>query len=409
MADSKSHWNVYTENVLGTLLDPIRNAWDAMSPLQQVSIATAPVPVVGDVTGLLADLEMYSEDPESRSLGNYALTGMGLLPFVPSVSGVIKTRKIGEENFDPRYDRRVKEQERIRQTTTEMDLREAPDVPEISIANLEGMPFITSMSDRTAAGGLLTKIDDVELANPVNLQGGQGYMFENPGQVWASAELPVKQIINRARLMKYETGQDPLYLPWRMAPTGGDFATMTGETMLSYASSAMGKGKKRSLDSKIKKNFIPDWKGVDDPASIEQFRNASADTRKNMKNFLDVNFRDEGGLNIGQARLAVSDPAQTAAREGGLMNIGEIFSEQPIIRESGHPSYPFGIPGQGRGRLAEDISVFELLPETVLERGIPNPSAPRQTDLRALQMKPYSGIITEEILKNLEMKGLLGQ
>ena len=303
--------------------------------------------------------------------------------------------------FDPRYDPRVNEQARMQAMTRDIQLNpSAANAPVVSLADFEGRPFITSMADRTAAGGKLMGINDVRFNRPVELMGGQDYMFNNPGQVWASAQGPVKQLMGQAAEIKQATGKDPLYIPWRMAPTGGDFAAMTGETMLAYADSAMGKMQKRSLDKSIKK-MIPDWSGVSDPASVEQFRNASDKTRKAIKQMMDVNFRDTGGLNIGGARLAVSDPAQLAAQEGGVMNVGEIFAGRPMIMESGHPSYPRGVPGQGIGTLAEDRNIFELMPEVVQARGIPDPTNPRATDIRALQMKPYSGVITNQLLKRL--------
>lgn len=303
--------------------------------------------------------------------------------------------------FDPRFDPRVKEQERLQAMTRDIQLNPgAANAPAVSLADFEGRPFITSMADRTAAGGKLVGIDDVRFNRPVELMGGQDFMFNNPGQVWASAQQPVKQLMQQAAEIKQATGKDPLYMPWRMAPTGGDFAAMTGETMLAYADSAMGKMQKRSLDKSIKK-MIPEWAGVSDPASVQQFRNAPDKVRKAVKNMMDTNFRDTGGLNIGGARLAVSDPAQLAAQEGGVMNVGEIFAGRPMIMESGHPSYPRGVPGQGLGTLVEDRNIFELMPEVVQARGIPDPKNPRATDIRALQMKPYSGVITNQLLKRL--------
>jgi hypothetical protein len=303
--------------------------------------------------------------------------------------------------FDPRYDPRKKEQARLQAMTREIELNpNAQSGPIVSLADFEGRPFITSMSDRTAAGGRLVGIDDVNFNRPVELMGGQDYMFNNPGQVWASAQGPVKQLLKQANAIKKATGEDPLYMPWRMAPTGGDFASMTGETMLSYADAAMGKGQKMALDKSIK-NLIPDWAGVSNPASVEQFRGAKDKTRKAIKKLMDVNFREEGGLNIGGARLAVSDPMQLNAQTGGVMNVGEIFSGRPMVMESGHPSYPRGVPGQGLGTLAEDRNIFELLPEVAKARGIPDPMNPRTTDIRALQMKPYAGVITNELLKRL--------
>tara|TARA_R110000823_G_scaffold305844_1_gene428073 strand:+ start:305 stop:1732 length:1428 start_codon:yes stop_codon:yes gene_type:complete len=303
--------------------------------------------------------------------------------------------------FDPRYDPRKKEQARLQAMTREIELNpNAQSGPIVSLADFEGRPFITSMSDRTAAGGRLVGIDDVAFNRPVELMGGQDYMFNNPGQVWASAQGPVKQLLKQANAIKKATGEDPLYMPWRMAPTGGDFAAMTGETMLSYADAAMGKSQKMALDKSIK-NLIPDWAGVSNPASVEQFRGAKDKTRKAIKKLMDVNFREEGGLNIGGARLAVSDPTQLNAQTGGVMNVGEIFTGRPMVMESGHPSYPRGVPGQGLGTLAEDRNIFELLPEVAKARGIPDPMNPRTTDIRALQMKPYAGVITNELLKRL--------
>jgi hypothetical protein len=162
----------------------------------------------------------------------------------------------------------------------------------------------------------------------------------------------------------------------------------------------MNKKQKKSLDKSIKK-FIPDWVGVSDPDSVEQFRNAPDQVRKTLKGMMDVNFRNEGGLNIGQARLSVADPTQLIAQDAGVMNVGEIFAGQPVVLQSGHPSYPRGVPGQGIGTLIEDRNIFELMPEVARARGIANPAQPGQTDIRALQMKPYAGVISEDLLKRL--------
>ena len=344
--------------------------------------------------------KIAGEELNAAMMGERPGTLLGAITPQP-LFAVPPSGRSGFGAFDPRYDPRKKEQARLQAMTREIELNpNAQSGPTVSLADFEGRPFITSMSDRTAAGGRLVGIDDVNFNRPVELMGGQDYMFNNPGQVWASAQGPVKQLLKQANAIKKATGEDPLYMPWRMAPTGGDFAAMTGETMLSYADAAMGKSQKMALDKSIK-NLIPDWAGVSNPASVEQFRGAKDKTRKAIKKLMDVNFREEGGLNIGGARLAVSDPTQLNAQTGGVMNVGEIFSGRPMIMESGHPSYPRGVPGQGLGTLAEDRNIFELLPEVAKARGIPDPMNPRTTDIRALQMKPYAGVITNELLKRL--------
>jgi hypothetical protein len=305
----------------------------------------------------------------------------------------------GAQGFDPRFDPRVKEQERLASLKTSVDVQNKTEVPVIDLAQYEGFPFITSMSDRTAAGGLLTSVNDVLLKRPVALQGGQDFMFNNP-MVWASAKNPVNQILNQAAMLKEVTGKDPLFAPWRMAPTGGDFATMTGESMLSFAESAFGKTQKKSLDKKIKE-VLPDWPGIDATNSIDVYRSAPDAKRKQLQNVLDVEFRDMGGLGIGEARLSVTDPKQLQGFDTQIMNIGQVFANQPMVQKSGHYSYPYGVPGEGIGRVGQDIGIFQLLPNVVKARNIENPLAPAATDIRALQMKPYAGILTADILKQL--------
>jgi hypothetical protein len=353
-----------------------------------------------------AESALMTLGPEAVPIGRGAMAAVRATKGLPvgasirSATGSPNAIKMGDIKIDPRFDPRVNEQQRIAETVTQVEPTGTRQIPTVSLAQFEGRPFITSMSDRTAAGGNLVQINDVVLNRPVGLLGGQDYMLNNPGQVWASATTPVRAIMGQAQTLREITGQNPLFLPWRMAPTGGDFAAMTGETMLSYADANLGKRNKARLDKQIKQ-FIPDWSGVSSSASVQQFRDAPDQVRKAVKNMMDVEFRDIGGLNIGQARLAVSDPRQFSAQDAGVMNVGEIFANKPMIEASGHPSYPRGVPGQGFGLLSDDINVFQLLPNVVRERGIQNPMQPAATDIRALQMKPYAGIITEDVLRAL--------
>jgi len=339
---------------------------------------------------LAYQLELASKDP-LNFLGTTKATGLA--------KGLLET-KVGAKGFDPRFDPRAKEQLKLQNLKTVVEPTGRQDIPNVSLADFEGKPFITSMSDRTAAGGRLVGINDIMLNRPIDLKGGQDYMFNNAGQVWASGQAPVKQIINNAQTIKQITGQDPLYMAWRMAPSGGDFAHMTGETMLSYADSALGKSDKKQMDKLINK-LIPNWKGVSNPESVDQYRAAPDTVRKQLKGLLDVEFRDKGGIGLGEARLSVADPKQLIAPDAGIMNIGKIYADQPVIMNSGHPSYPRGIAGEGIGRASKQHNIFELLPQVVEQRKILDPLNPSQTDIRALQMKPYAGILTADLLKKL--------
>jgi len=362
---------------------------------------------MGMMTALAAPLAPLAR-PVGRAVGEQAyrmtedmLQSQGLMPsIVPRSQVPMQTTNVGSQPFDPRFDKRVQEQERLRNLTTVIEGQRTPAQQQLSLVDFEGRPFITSMADRTAAGGELVKINDVVLNRPVGLLGGQDYMFNNPGQVWASGQAPAKQVVELAQDLRQTTGQNPLYLPYRMTPSGGDFANMTYETMLNYAESALTKADKKELNKTIKE-YIPDWKGIDSRESIQQFRETPDLVRKAIMNQIDVKFRDIGGLNIGETRLAVTDPKQLNAPDLDVMNIGEIFADKPLIMQSGHPSYPRGVPGQGLGIIDQPRNVFELLPNLAKARGITDPRNYSNADRRVMEMKPYAGIIDENLLKSL--------
>lgn len=313
--------------------------------------------------------------------------------------------ELAKKLFDRRFDKRVGEVPKLESQVRHVEPTHNVDVPKIYLPDYEGHPFVTSMSDRSDANQRLLGLNSTMFNTPIDLTGGQGYMFapRNVGKVWESGKGPSSAIVQTARTAKDFSGKDPIYLPWRMAPTGSDFSPMTGETMLAHAQSVMGKKEKAAVDSLLK-NYIPNWKGLDNPESFQQFGSAPTKARKAAQNAMDKLFRNEGGLGIGEARLAISDPTQINAPEGGLQNVGRIFSDQSIIRSGEGSRYPYGVPGEGLGTLDRDINIAQLLPKWAKERGIQDPTKPGATDMRSLQMKPYSGILSEEILKSIGFK-----
>ena len=357
--------------------------------------------------GKVIDPAMQAAAPVGRAVGEQAyrmtedmLQSQGLMPsIVPRSQVPMQTTNVGSQPFDPRFDKRIQEQERLKNLTTVIEGQRTPAQQQLSLVDFEGRPFITSMADRTAAGGELVKINDVVLNRPVGLLGGQDWMFNNPS-VWAAGKGPAKQVMELAQDLRQTTGQNPLYLPYRMTPSGGDFSGQTYETLLNYAESSMSKTDKKELNKTIKE-FIPDWKGIDSRESIQQFRETPDQVRKAIMNQIDVKFRDIGGLTIGEARLAVTDPKQLNAPDLDVMNIGEVFADRPLIMQSGHSDYPRGIPGQGLGIIDQPRNVFELLPNLAKARGITDPRNYSNADRRVMEMKPYGGIIDEKLLKSL--------
>lgn len=66
---------------------------DRQGLLDIAALASSPVPVAGDVMGLLADAYNYYANPEEITPANIALSAAGLLPFVPARSA---TRVAGD-------------------------------------------------------------------------------------------------------------------------------------------------------------------------------------------------------------------------------------------------------------------------------------------------------------------------
>ena len=361
--------------------------------------AEAYLKFAADFTPGFSDAMSAKDAYEALMAGNYgeaALSSLGILPFIPNITRLIKP---GKQGFDTRYLTRKEDSPRAEILTTKVEERANPSVPKVKLEEFEGRPFLTQYSDRTAAGGVLVDINGVPLR--VDLRGGQGFMFENPGQVWAADKVPASNILEVAELLKKKYKTNPIWMPWTMAPSGGDYATMTGEAMLGYAAAAMDKKTRGELNKAIK-DFIPDWKGVENPASLEQFRNVSGDVRKAIQNKMDVDFRNKGGLSLAEARLAVSDATQLASARTELKNVGEIFASRPIFDKSGHPTYNTGIPGQGIGTLDETLMAYDVLPVWARLKNVTDTRNPTNPAMRSLETNLTTGFIDDKLLRQIE-------
>ncbi len=59
----------------------------AADMLGAAAIGTTPIPIVGDIVGAAADVAMYASDPTTRTLPNYLLSGVGVLPWITGAAG----------------------------------------------------------------------------------------------------------------------------------------------------------------------------------------------------------------------------------------------------------------------------------------------------------------------------------
>jgi hypothetical protein len=281
---------------------------------------------------------------------------------------------------------------------TEIEQREMDTGGRFSLQDFEGQPYILTQSDRSAAGGRIVGVDGKEI-DSVDLRGGRDFMFDHPskGMVWASDLSVVSPLQRRAAALKAETGESPILLPYAMAPTGIDFATMPLDLMVNYARSTMSKANIKKLDAGIS-TVVPNWTSVADPTAGAVFRDVGGDQRKAIAGLIDKQFRDvRGGMSISEARAATSDAAQYTAPTGQMTNIGRIDPDRPVLAESGHPTYRAGLPGEGVGRFDNPLDVRPFMAEN--GRVLSGDSA----DFYALSRNPAlsQGVVNESLLRRI--------
>jgi len=354
---------------------------------------------------------MLEKSGANEAMNNIAVANPGLFPAelggMSNVVGKSKDMRDIDQQYTAGYNR-VNEMDKIKDVTTETSNNNLIDVPDVSIVDLEGKPFITGMADRSEAGKVLTRVNDIELNEGVPLRGGQNYMrnAENylQGNVWASAPGANTTVLNKANALKESTGQDPLFMPYAMKPTGIDFTHQTTELMINMADTVLNRAQKSSLNKSIKE-ILPSWKGLASPKLAEILNNTTGNQRKAIQQILDRDFR-EIGISLPEARVAVSDVDQLNIPDTSFMNIGQLDMNRSNM--SNHPSYAQALKGDPVGKIKENISAFDLLTPESLGRTVDQTNLTPQ-DYRSLTMSAKGGVITDKILRQLDDKGLLGQ
>jgi len=373
--------------------------------------------------GRVADpLSYYQQNPEAQGLLDVSpeldlidmATGGGKMAMMSAArkAGKNAGSQYSNLDFDKRFSPRKNEKGLFRPNVT--DTNQMVPVKRLAFQDLEGRPYVSTMSDRTAAGGILEGIGDKDLKYGIPLTGGQDYMRSHR-DMWASADNVTPSMVRGAQEMQAKTGENPIFMPWRMAPSGGDYAHKTGQTMLSYAAENMPAKVKKSLNSDIKK-LIPDWVGLDDPKSLSQYGALPDTKRKFLQNLMDKKYRDKGGISITQARLAVSDQSQLNAPVSGFQNVGLFDMDRGNVPGGGNATYPSSIGGDYLGTLDTDITAMDLNPERLV-RAVNGKgefkSGPQGIDLlstreaprRAMEVGTWGGVITEELIRDLASKG----
>ena len=283
----------------------------------------------------------------------------------------------------------------------------------IKLSDLEGRVLMGFESDRTDAGGTLTKVNDFT----VNTKLFGGIKFQllidmmKREDIWASDKAPLDKIAKQAELVKAIEGEYPLVTQYIMQPQGSNFAHMTQQLMMEVYQQALPIAKKNKINKEIKK-LVPEWKGIDAddlPLELSKIKGA---TRKKINLILGRSEFTNEGLSLAETGLALSDKTLVNAPRGQISGLisEPNFGLNPIEAGSTHYSYPYNMKGGVLGELDRPYNWFNLISHNPINmkgrKYDPNNMQPK--DFRAAQTNMPSFVkITDKVLRAVDDQGLL--
>jgi hypothetical protein len=251
-------------------------------------------------------------------------------------------------------------------------------VPEkkLKIEELEGRVLTPAYGDRTASDATLTSVGGTQLATPVKLEGGHGFMREGEG-LWAS-EFPAM----KSKASAMEKMDDPLMVYTAMAGQAGDFSKMMSETTLDIIKqSNINKKSAKIYDDLIKEKLkLKNWPGILSENIDEYVDKLPGTIRRELWQQMDKKaFQDLGFPNMGVIRTAISDAQLlTVPSFASGRSIGQPTSLE--LRPSTHGTYGTEIIGDYKGSLDFDVpgeiifrDFFTNMAQRLKETGKSNP------------------------------------
>lgn len=252
---------------------------------------------------------------------------------------------------------------------------------EIDPAQLQGGVLIPAIGDRTAAGSMLTHINEKPLAYPVDKQGGADFMrsaaASSPDQAaWASEKPVVRRLANMAAEAGQQ-GRDPYLVYTAMSNRAGDYSHMTTDALLAQMPYAkITKKAKREFDATMR-GHDPNWPGIDDP-NLRDFLLKSGSTRTRMAEEMATAARQAQNFpDVASARFAVTEPTLLNAQPGAsgyavskLDPAGRVI-DAPVVP---HTTYRTQLGGDGyMGGLLDMVPRDVMWPTWHKEMALKNP------------------------------------
>jgi hypothetical protein len=191
-------------------------------------------------------------------------------------------------------------------------------IDELQAENTDLIPLV---SDRTDAGKTITGIKggarDYTFNNPVDLQGGRGFIRYPDTGAFASMESVMQPQANEAAKIA-QRGRNPKGIAMSMSPEGGDFSVNMSDTVMEMMDQSPVSAKDvREFDDWVRTNVDPNFPGMRDPSTKNYLANNLSGTRRQLiwKQLDKVapdgeTYVKKGFPVMGDARVAITDPNQ---------------------------------------------------------------------------------------------------
>ena len=301
----------------------------------------------------------------------------------------------------------------------------------------EDVAVIPTMWDRSDLG-VLTRVNDEDLAFPVPLDAGYQYPMTrsnfDANRYGASNQSPVTTVMNAARRasgqkVDKKTGEiikegKPVYGVYtNMGGESNDYSTMVSDTVLAMMPSSH-MTKKAILDfDDLMEDRIEGWPGLgnvqNSSAKMDELRTflnrpEGGDDRKIfVKTIEDAKWNSQGFPDVVSARAATSVQDMFGMGTGDATGrvIGQIDYNAPTTNVTEHATYPVSIPrvaGTPLYRTANESGAFVdiprdlLLPDYLEARRLAG--KPEVSDTRAITMSVPPQNLTPKVIDNMMME-----
>jgi len=291
---------------------------------------------------------------------------------------------------------------------------------------LEGRTIVPMVGDRTIRGADITGIGALDFDNPVRTYGGAQFMDDSLA-AWASKRGAMSGKQNVIETID-KMGGKPVAMPVTMAERGGDFSLDTANLIIeSFKSMDLPKSKLNKITKLIKDTVdlgetpfkkVPNLNNMDEFGTY--FRGLPGTARALLVKRLDKRqLQDAGAPNIGQIRIAQSNPGLLAEDWLGMgARFVDLDPKMGVVK-SNHPSYDSQLM---KAKDAETYTFGTTVPHTIMLRklmqnrrdaGKYGNFKPQSADYKTLEMSPSNIEVVDQQLideasKYLEIKRNIG-